>query len=343
MDNTLSLESFNDRTTYSAHFMDPVFWQPYVHQVCQWNSLTCLEVTPGLPGTYPTFIVRLDSKAFPKPFGSHAGSLVVKFFGPPFGGPASFRIELALGRLLAGLSLPIPSPAILASGQLTSDWSYLIFEHVRGLSIGQVRDQLSSDDWQSVAIRMGEYMRCLHTLTPAHLPDLPPAIQPSWDGYASFLSRQRLNCLAHHRAWDDLPAHLLGQLEDFVLPVERLIDFSAPPHLVHGDLTADHLLGRLESGGWQTLSIIDWGDAMTGNLLYELVAVHLDLFRSDKRLLRLCLEAYGQPGFFRHDFPRQALSLTLLHQFPMPRSFYTPHQDAKTLSELAERLFIVSP
>ena len=335
----LTLESFNDRTTYSAHFMDPVFWQPYVRQVCQWHSLTCLEITPGLPGTYPTFIVNIDPTGFPKPF----GSLVVKFFGPPFGGTASFRIELALGGLLADLSLPIPSPAILASGQLTSAWSYLIFEHVRGLSIGQVSDQLSSDGWQTVACQMGEYLHCLHTLTPGHLPDLPPAIQPGWDGFASFLSSQRASCLAHHRAWDDLPAHLLGQLEDFVLPVEQLVDFSAPPHLVHADLTADHLLGRLESGRWQTSAIIDWGDAMTGNLLYELVALLVDLFHSDIRLLHLCLEAYGLPGFFRHGFPRKVLSMVLLHQFPMPRSFYAPHQDAKTLSELAERLFLVKP
>jgi hygromycin-B 7''-O-kinase len=341
MDTPLTLDSFNDHTTYSAHFMDPVFWQPYVRQVCRWNSLTCLDVTPGLPGTYPTFIIELDPKDFRKPLGSPVRSVVVKFFGPPFGGPASFCIELTLGRLLADLSLPIPSPAILASGQLTSNWSYLIFEHVRGLSIGQVRDSLSSDDWQAVAIQVGEYMRHLHTLSPGQLPDLPPAIQPTWDGYASFLRNQRFNCLAHHRAWDDLPAHLLDQLEEFVLPVERLIDFSAPPHLVHADLTADHLLGRLESDRWQTLAIIDWGDAMTGNLLYELIALLVDLFHSDKHLLRLCLEAYGLPGFFRADFPRQALSLTLLHQFPMPRSFYAPHQDARSLYELSQRLFSV--
>ena len=339
MDTPLSLESFNDRTTYSAHFMDPVFWQPYVRQVCQWNSLTCLDVTPGLPGTFPTFIVNIDPKASPKPFGS--GPVVVKFFGPPYSGPICFQIELALGRLLADLSLPIPSPAILASGQLTSNWSYLIFEHVRGLSIGQVRDSLSPDDWQAVAVQTGEYLHCLHTLSPGHLPDLPPVVQPAWDGFASFLRNQRFNCLAHHRAWDDLPAHLLDQLEEFVLPVERLIDFSAPPHLIHADLTADHLLGRLESDRWQTLAIIDWGDAMTGNLLYELIALLVDLFHSDIRLLHLCLEAYGLPDFFRDDFPSKVLSMILLHQFPMPRSFYAPHQDARSLYELSQRLFSV--
>lgn len=78
---------------------------------------------------------------------------------------------------------------------------------------------------------------------------------------------------------------------------------------------------------------------MTGNLLYELVALHMDLFHTDKNLLRACLETYGLPPFFQRDFPRQALSMVLLHQFPMPAPVYAPYRHLKSLHELADGLF----
>jgi hypothetical protein len=336
MADPLTLESLEDLPIYSAHFMDPVLWEPYVRLVCQRHNLPCGQVQPGFPGTYPTFIVN---------------SVVVKFFGLPFDGATSFRIERALGLALPDLSLPIPSPHILAAqqlSQLTPGWSYLVLEYVPGVSIGQVREQISADDWLMVAQGMGEYMKRLHTLTasPAGVVDgiadpVSDPTKPSWDGYTRFLGKQRAECRHHHQAWNDLPAHLIDQLEDFVLPVEQLVDFSTPPHLIHADLTGDHLLGSLVGDRWQSLAIIDWGDAMTGNILYELVALHLDLFRSDTHLLQACLSTYALPDFYRPDFPRKALSMTLLHQFPMPASVYAPHRDARTLQELAERLFLV--
>jgi hypothetical protein len=70
-----------------------------------------------------------------------------------------------------------------------------------------------------------------------------------------------------------------------------------------------------------------------------MVALYLDLLQGDKRLLKICLDHYGLSDIYRQDFPRKALCMVLLHQFPMPVGVYEPHQDATTLDELAERLF----
>jgi hygromycin-B 7''-O-kinase len=207
------------------------------------------------------------------------------------------------------------------------------------VSIAQLRSQLLQDDLLSIAHQLGEYLHTLHTLSLDSLSSSSLLLQPTWDEYAGFLHQQQLNCLVNHRGWKDLPEHLLPQLEGFLLPVEQLIDFSAPPHLIHADLTADHLLGRLYDDCWQTLGLIDWGDAMIGNLLYELVALHLDLFMADVSLLHAFMDSYHLPLFFHDDFPRKALNLVLLHQFPMPARVYQPHLDVQTLPELAMRLF----
>jgi hypothetical protein len=317
--------------------MDLTLWEAYVCEVCKDHGFSCAKVSPGVPGTFPTFIVELIPRVDRPPI----QFVVVKFFGPLFDGPGSFRIEREIGFWLEKDPLHIPSPVVLAEGRLDNNWQYLIFEYVEGVSIGHVRDKLGKDDWISVACQMGEYIHQLHSQSADDAFELSESMLPCWDTYCSFLKRQCLNCLTNHKEWNDLPAHLLNQLECFVLPVERLLDLSAPPHLIHADLTSDHLLGSLVSGRWQTLAIIDWGDAMTGNFLYELVALHLDLFHSDKQLLRACLEAYGLPSFYWHDFPRKALSLVLLHQFPMPAWVYAPYEEAQSLQELAECLFAV--
>ena len=337
VDHSLTLNSLTDRAGYAAHFMDLSLWDQYVGRVCEYLGFGYEKVCPGVPGTFPTFIVELIPRGDHQPH----KSVVVKFFGPLFDGAGSFRIERDMGHWIEKQSLSIPSPIIMAEGRLNNDWQYLIFEHVNGVSIGQVKDMLSEDDWTSVAYQTGEYIHQLHAMTAGHALELPESITPCIDTYIIFLQRQRLNCLTNHKVWNDIPAHLLDQLEGFVLPVECLLDFSAPPCLIHADLTADHLLGSLVSGRWQSLAIIDWGDAMTGNLLYELVALHLDLFHSDKRRLRVCLDAYGLPSFYWHDFPRKALSLVLLHQFPMPAWVYEPYKDVHSMQELAECLFAV--
>jgi hypothetical protein len=139
--------------------------------------------------------------------------------------------------------------------------------------------------------------------------------QPTWDAYRAFLQAQHQSCVQSQRAWGGLPEHLIDQIKGFLLPVEQLLDPGTAPHLIHADLTGDHLLGSLEAGRWTTLGLIDFGDAMTGDLLYELVALHLDLFRCDKRLLRAFLEAYHPGASQCINFVLKAMTASLLHRF----------------------------
>ncbi len=354
MDNSTPPGLFSDKLYYSAHFMDLAIWEPYVYQVSKQHGFGCKRVIPGLPGSFPTFIVELAAEAVQPQF----GSIVVKFFGPLFDGADSFRFEQSMEHFLAQQSLMVRSPSILASGRLALEWWYLVFEHIPGVSIGQLKQQLSTDAWEGVAVQMGAFMKALHSATATTLPIIPsPTSAMVWDGFVDFLERQRAHCYVNHQKWNDLPSHLLEQVQDFILPVEQLLDLSALPHLIHADLTGNHLLGELAptpelsatvlqsppvgAAVWHTLAIIDWGDTRVGNILYELVALYLDLFQADKHLLRICLEVYGLSVFYCQNFPRKALNMVLLHQFPMPASVYAPHQDALTLQELAERLFSI--
>jgi hypothetical protein len=357
--------------------MDLATWEPVVRRVCEQISLPAGIIRIGEPGTYPTFIVvaghgenKLGTKL-----------IVVKFFGKLYEGHIAFRTERAVGKFIEGLSLPIPSPGILAEGRLDAPWSYLVYECVEGVSFSDVRQQLSLNASLNLGAQLGSFMHALHTLPlPANLDVLGMHPALGWQGFLSFLQQQRESCYANHTRWADLPTHFLDQLPGYLLPVDELVDQASPAHLIHADLTGDHLLGRYINTGsvpgeelseidqhnkgkrsraeinepsdrrrsksvgnrdmdWQSLAVIDWGDARVGNILYELVAVHLDMFQSDLCLLKACLDHYPLPAFYRHDFARKMMCMTLLHQFPMPKQVYQPYLQLATLDELATGLF----
>ena len=111
---------------------------------------------------------------------------------------------------------------------------------------------------------------------------------------------------------------------------------------IHSDLTRDHVLGLLENGHWKTGAIIDFGDALIGNIFYELAALHLELFDGDRRLLQAFLQTYGSPP--GPDFVRQAMVTSLMHQFDVYGPLFEKPElrRIRTLDELAECLWQVN-
>ena len=324
---------------YRQAFIDTAAWRPYIRQVCLRHGLRpARKIRLGVPGSFPTFIV--DER------------WVVKFFGRLFEGALDYQAEREASRLLAPLDLLLP--AILAQGTLFNEaadweWPYLVFEFAPGVSIGQVYAQVSFADKLQLAEWMGDLTRRLH-----QVPLVGSTIfQPSWNAFFELLQTQRAACRAEFQgrptghAGPPMPPHLVEQIEGYLLPAEQLVEEGAAPHLIHADLTADHILGRFENGRWRTTALIDFGDAMTGSLYYELVALHLDLFQGDKRLLQVYLDAYGLDESARSQLPAKAMSMTLLHRFSsfcMEGVFRRDPQTLKlvTLEEIAARIWDIN-
>jgi aminoglycoside phosphotransferase len=326
----MTLELLDDIQNYRKLFMDANFWQPYVATVMETVRLPCNDIRGGIPGTYPTFIVD--------------DTYVVKFFGRLFDGEKSHHVELVASQLLKGQK-NFPVPALLAQGQLFEDdlhwsWPYLVFEYLDGINISEAWDNLPLEEKQAVSKEMGYRVRALHAIS---LEENTYFI-PTWENYRGFLKTQRSNLLAKKKNTGWLPSHLWKQLEDFLLPVDQLVDPETGPHFIHADLTHDHLLGKVKNGKWHTLGLIDFGDAMVGNLYYELIALHLDLFQGDRKLLGIFLKNYGYVEETPGSFSIRAMNMTLLHQFGediITDLFYrNPYlKKLRTFEELAEEIW----
>lgn len=315
---------------YRRYFADPVAWRPYIEQVCQRHALDPGRVIRiGVPGTCPTFIVD--------------DLWVVKFFGRLFDGNESFQVELELGKWAESFALPFPE--IVAVGQLfqaTSSWQwpYLVFQFVPGESIGEVYEQVNLEDKLALARWMAKLTLRMHQ---AALP-ASEIFQPAWDTFVDLLQRQRATCRQSFQEWGCLPEGLFSQVDNFLLPLDELVDTHSTPHLIHADLTADHVLGRLEGGRWNSLALIDFGDAMIGNFYYELVALHLDLFHGEKPLLAAYLDAYGLDEQARRQLPIRAMNMALLHRFDVLEPVFEREpslREVSTLEELADVLWNV--
>lgn len=306
---------------YRHSFMDRTLWRPFVKGVCQRHNLSCRSFRPGLMGTFPTFVVDEHT--------------VVKFFGQPFGGSRSWKVEKEAALLMEGVP-EIPTAHLLASGRLehAPGWRYLVFDYFPGVSFGEVYEEMSSVDKLTLARWLGTSLHRMHTVKVSSKTALP------------HLTMGMLNAWKARRkgeGWPGWPAHLASQVNGYLAAggaaVTRL-----PLHFIHADLTGDHLLGRWKKRTWKTLGIIDFGDAMLGNIYYELAALHLDLFASNRHLLAAFLETYSLSDEERQDFTRRAMSVALMHQFDVIAPLFARQpklRRVRTLEALADRLWNV--
>lgn len=211
----------------------------------------------------------------------------------------------------------IPAPRLIVAGELFPNpngawhWPYLISTVVPGRVLREDAARLGEEGWRDVAIFLAGALRGIHALR-------PPADSPldlTWAAFDTLMRQQWEGLAARHRAWGSLPATLIAQIEGWLPPLDDLVDHAMPPYVLHGDLHADHVFGGRNGKRWRGTGIIDFGDALTGDRAYDLVALHLGTFGGDRRWLRPFLAAYGFDSALRRDFARRQMAMTLLHEF----------------------------
>jgi hygromycin-B 7''-O-kinase len=289
---------------YAARLVDAGFWAPYVARALARHRLPMEAPEAGAVGTFPTFLV---------------GRYVVKLFGELFFGAACHEVEGSLHRVL--LAHPeIPAPALIADGELFDEgwpWPYLITARLAGTA------------WCDAALRPAEredLARCLGSVV-RRVHELPPPSGSVWE--RDWLAEFRAGCVDRHRGWGSLPAHLIDQIDQF------LVEPSTDRRLIHADLHGGHLFVDRAC----LVGIVDWGDALVADRYYELPALHLRAFRGSKHLLKAFLGGCGWE--IGADFARRAMTMTLVREFNvLDEVDAIVDLDAiATLDELADRLW----
>jgi hygromycin-B 7''-O-kinase len=316
-----NLKILADLDGYRTGFMNPALWSPLIRQICREHRLPCRRILPGTAGTFPTFI--LDQQ------------YVIKFFGELFNGPQSWLVETAVGRALENQA-GLPAARILHSGEVFAGgqvWRWLVFNCIRGRSYHQDYARITFGDKQAVAYQLGKILHGFHRLpvpsTPREIftakPDEYHNKLTGW--FTTRLHKQPQSGLG-------LPDHLANQAKDFLAGLRANSSPQTALHLIHADLTQDHILGGFADGRWHINGLIDFGDCMTGDLFYELGLLHLDFFDGDKRLLSEFLSGYGAPDMPDEHFPQRCLAAALQHQFDLFGEIFARHPDLAATDDL---------
>ncbi len=317
--------SFVSNEAYGAALTDIQVWRSLVDEVLARHHLRPEHgrMRMGTAGTFPAVLVD--------------DQYVVKFFGPLFNGQETAAIECALYRLLA-TDPGVPAPSLIADGVLDpgndGQWHYIVSSQLPGESYRIARERLSAENRRDVSRFVADVATNIHRLNPASDVDL--ALAPDWKRWDTFLGSQIRFCTERHRAWGTLSSQRIEQIEPFLATMPSLLDHAEPPVVLHGDLTDDHILGEWYGDRWRPTGIIDFGDARTGDRIYELVALHIECFGGDKDLLRIFLDQYGINHARLRDIAHRAMSMTLLHEYNVLETAFILLPDAGEMTILDE-------
>ncbi|CAK9871623.1 unnamed protein product [Sphagnum jensenii] len=142
-----------------------------------------------------------------------------------------------------------------------------------------------------------------------------------WQYFVGFLREQRANATERFLEWESMPCKLLEQLESY-LPEDPVVlvgglqicdgvaEMSQPPVWLHMDIMADNIQMVPFSGDnsktcsprmLQASYILDFGNVVQGDPLFELLALYVSVFKCDQVLLECFLKSYGGPLSTRHS------------------------------------------
>lgn len=309
-----------DRARWGEIFTDPAVWHEAVAAILDRHGLGPLDtLRAGVPGSHAVFVAN--------------EALVVKLYAPFWGETAP--LERGLLATLAPHRL-VALPTARATGSLPAgghDWPYLVMDFVAGERWGDIWPTLPAAERHRLAADLGRLLRRLHGVAPGALTGVPfPGRRGDWH---AFLAAQIVGAEDRHRR-AGLSPELLARLPAFLAAARPALDGVAAV-LLHGDVTADHLLLRQEGAGqWQIRGLIDFGDARLGTPCYDFVAVAADALRGEVAALRACLAAYGLPGALDDPTFRRALTaLALLHEYADVGWLVGPPGGAGAMSDLA--------
>ena len=309
---------------YRRLLEDPDHWHPYITEVCHRHSLVREDIIPrvGIPGTYPVFNV--------------SNRWIIKFFGRLFDGGNTMLRELDAHRIVSS-DPDIPVAGLVTHGclfDITAEWRlpYMVFKYIPGVSLSAVRSELTRDNMAAIVEDVGRIVKRLHSLP---VP-VGAYLKQNWDDYTRMLANNRTECEKRHRQWCDLPNRIINQIDSFLPAPSDLIPSEDKPTFLHADITADHILVQKVGLEWKIRALIDFGDALVGDPLFELIALHIDLFQCDKELLRNFIQVCQPSVQLDEITARKFLSLCLLHSFNIFLGFFKRHPEAACLTSLED-------
>jgi hygromycin-B 7''-O-kinase len=278
-----------DVAAYQKIYRNTDAWLPALREICRREALDPATLAMAPPGSHVVFWA-----------GPHR--LIKLFYTVWASDEVSERVSLAH---LTGWP-DIPVPRLIAGGELEG-WPYLVLEPVDGTPLNEVWDEVPADDRLAICRRLGQVLAELHAVPTDGL----EALTRDWK---AFVAERRIAQSAEQLERGADPAWL-PMIDAFLDEALLALDRSCPTVLLDADITDEHVLLERRDGHWQMTGLIDFGDAMLGDPLYEFVAT-TSITGNDEGLRRALYHGYGFTDEMLDDLLVQRVTAyAFLHQF----------------------------
>jgi hygromycin-B 7''-O-kinase len=200
--------------------------------------------------------------------------------------------------------LRVPTPQLIAAGDL-DDWGYLVMTRLPGRSLGDVWRTMERAGKLDLADQIGGVLSDLHALPAASA----AAIAIDWP---RFLEEQARTAASRHAA-KGAPEAWTRDIDAYLAPlVEPLSQAAQVP--LSADITDDNVLVEERCGRIVLSGLIDFGDALVGDALYDFVSPVTFFGGGSPDILSALLAGYGYESAPR-DLRQRMRAYSLLHRF----------------------------
>ncbi len=268
-------------------------WSKAVRHVLAVHGLSAGPIASTFPGSCPVFLVNAGRRP-----------LLVKFYPPMC--IRDWTTESAALDAVGRSGRP-PVPGIVAHGVLCdrTRWPYLVLSPLAGRPLREVWRRIPIRDRLAIMTTAGRMLGALHRIRPPR--GVAPLNLPK-------LAREALH--AYGKAGVFTP-YLLREMRTHFRALGRSVAGSRRS-LLHADLNEDHVIVQLCGGRWRVTGFIDFGDAQTGDPLYEWMPSWYGLLAQDPAYFTAFRRGYRPRLVVTPAWRERAAAFVLAHRFGPP-------------------------
>jgi len=184
-------------------------------------------------------------------------------------------------------------------------WQYLIESKVDGILLKNLEGNLETEEKLDIAFRVGQMIATLHGTS------FSDHFKQAY-GFQTILDSKRERWKKQNEG--KLKDSLILDFDQYLgIPIEKK-PRSFKPVFLHGDLAPENILVTKGDGGWEVSGIIDFGNAMAGDPLFDFTAFGVLFGKGDPSVLSEMLKGYGWISSAENEQIRKRLMIyTILH------------------------------
>ena len=160
--------------------------------------------------------------------------------------------------VLRAVGLPTPQVYSCTVGTLDSPYSYLLMQHIDGVSLAEARERCSPEEIDHLQIHLADLTLQLHSQTNSTYTRVIDGKRVEFENWAQFYRAVYDPIWKEAQKHPALPVKLRKQIGKVHDKLDRLLAHTDCPRLVHWDLWSTNVMARPdENGRWWVAAILD--------------------------------------------------------------------------------------